>query len=165
MCVTILTVDFRNMPRKKNAAKDASAACMVSGLQVTGGEGALHAAHIWLRYTYGRGLNMFGLQDAFAPHKQRLLRACRAAMAGRGQATLSCLRRGHHGLASKGNEKHAVRAAGKSQRSVLVLRPACVLSRSACALRRGKTSPNRTGSTRRHGAAEAGSLVPGYQRG
>ena len=44
--------------------KDASAACMVSGLQVTGDKG-VHAAHIWPRHTHGRGLHMFGLEDAF----------------------------------------------------------------------------------------------------
>ena len=44
--------------------KDASAACMVSGFEVTGDKG-VHAAHIWPRHTHGRGLRMFGLEEAF----------------------------------------------------------------------------------------------------
>ena len=43
---------------------DALAACMVSGFQVTGDKG-VHAAHIWPRHTHGRGLDKFGLEDAF----------------------------------------------------------------------------------------------------
>jgi len=52
-----------------------------------------------------------------------------------------------------GNVEHAVRAAGKSQGKALVLRPACVLFYSACALRRAcdKTSTNRTAKTRGRG--------------
>ena len=49
--------------------KDASAtvppvACMVSGIEATGDKG-VRAAHIWPRHTHGRGLRMFGLDEAF----------------------------------------------------------------------------------------------------
>ena len=63
---------------------------------------------------------------------------------------LRCLRRGHHGLASTGNVEQAVHAAGESQGNAHLLRPARVLSCSACALRRGVRQDfhNRTAKTR-----------------
>ena len=50
--------------RKDACATAPPVACMVSGIEGTGDKG-VHAAHIWPRHTHGRGLHMFGLEEAF----------------------------------------------------------------------------------------------------